>query len=136
MLQCVLKTHTFAPSLCCRQKALLELHSASGQLCACVLSKALVNSVSVYNSHSLHTLTHMLPPSPSVTFSLFVFLYILISLFAYFSLLMSFFLSPVLWPRDIMQSYQKRIVSHACLCLRATRYSFQQLPFLLCDLQS
>lgn len=33
-LQCVLKTCTFAVSLCCRQKALLELYSPTKQLCA------------------------------------------------------------------------------------------------------
>lgn len=34
-LSFVLKKLTFAKSLCCKQKALLGLHSVSGQLCAC-----------------------------------------------------------------------------------------------------
>lgn len=49
----MLETHTFATSLCCRQKALLEPHSASGQLCAEQATGPF--SVCVLNSPSFHT---------------------------------------------------------------------------------
>lgn len=53
----MLKTHTFATSLCCRRKALLEPHSVSGQLCAEQATGPF--SVCVYNSPPVHTLTHI-----------------------------------------------------------------------------
>lgn len=108
------------------QKALLELHSVSGQLCACVLSKPLVHSPSVCTTliQSAHTDTHA-ATFPLLSVSLFVFLYISTSHFACISLLFMFlflfycgsppFTRPVAW--GIMQSYQKKIVSHAHLCL-------------------
>ncbi len=90
-LQCVLKTHAFAASLCCRQKTLLELHSVSGQLC--VEQATGPFSVCVHNSPSVHTHTHTHTFnhfSPSATLSLFDFLFISSALFLVFCLYFSF----------------------------------------------
>lgn len=99
-------------------------------VCLCAERAAGPFSVCVYNSPSVHTLSFH-----SVSFSLFVYFYLTFCLFSYLLhvpvpliLQLSFFFTCSL-ARGIMQSYQKRIVSHACLCLHATLYSFQKLPF-------
>lgn len=144
MLQWVLKPLTFAASLCCRQKALLELHSVSGQLFACVLSEALVLSLSVCTTlaQSTHwrTCCHLSRLSVFLClssvfqmefFCLFVHMYF-VSCICQCCPSLSLTCS-LAW--GIMQSYQKGMVCYACLCLHATHYSFQKLPFLLSDPQ-
>lgn len=115
-------------------------------VCLCAEQATGPFSVCVNNSHSVHTLMHMLPLSPLSVLCFLPFLYLLIMLFLLFLtviclsvplLLHCCSLSlPCSLTQGIMQTYQKRIVSHGCLCHHSTLYSFQKLPFLLCDLQS
>lgn len=137
-LQCVLETHTFATSLCCRQKALLEPHSACGQLCAEQATGPF--SVCVLSSPSLHTyiwslftLCRYLSFELSPSFSLALCPHFVVIFLLCFTKTVALFRPLVLWPRALCKATRKRVVSHACLCLHATLHSFQKLPFLPCD---
>lgn len=143
-LQCVLKTHAFAMSLCLRQKALLELHSVSGQLCVYVLGKPLVHSLSVCVQLSLspHTDAHAATFNPlgfflfclSVYFSLtFCLVYTVVCVCS--TDIVVVFLPLLLWPKALCKATRKGLLA-MLVCASMVLYSFQKLPFLLCDLQS
>lgn len=109
-------------------------------------------SICVLNLSSFHTLTHifMTPPTSlqALSWYLTVGLSLSPSLLFFFLLLPVFIFGvclvvslntaalcrhPCSLTRGIMQSYQKRVVSHACLWLHATLHSYQKLPFLPFD---
>lgn len=134
-LQSVLKMHTFAMSLCCGQKALLEPHSVSGQLCACVLSKPLVHSPSVCTTipQSTHSATlHSQSTSLFLTFCIFQF-----TLCQFFCCYLSFcstdsmvlFLSLVLCPEALCKATRKGLLAMPVCASMLLSIHFRSFPF-------
>lgn len=131
----MLKTHTFATSLCCRQKALLEPHSVSGQLCACVLSKPLVHSPSVCTTipQSTHSATfHPLSVSLFLTFCIFQshFLPVFRCYLSFCSTnTVALFLSLVLWPEALCKATRKGLLAMPVCASMLLSIHFRSFPF-------
>lgn len=125
-------------SLCCRQRALLELHSVSGQLCACMLSKPLAHSPSVCTAlaQSTHwrTCCHFHPSHfsfflPSCIFQshfLRVFLCCLSFCSAY---TLPLFLSLVLWLGALCKATRKGLLAMPVCASMVLSIHFRSFPF-------
>lgn len=134
--------HTFAMPLCCWQKALLEPHSVSGQLCACVLSKPLAHSPSVYTtlpqSTHWHTFGHF-PPSVCWSLLLLFFFWTFCIFQSHFlpvfccylssccTNTVALFLSLVLWPEALCKATRKGLLTMLASVLLSIH--FRSFPF-------
>lgn len=133
--------HTFATSLCCRQRGLLEPHSVSGQLCACVLSKPLVHSPSVCTTlpQSTHSDTHSatFPPSasfsPFLTFCIFQSHFLLLVFRCYLSFCstntVALFLPLVLWLEALCKATRKGLLAMPVCASMLPSIHFRSFPF-------
>lgn len=127
---------TFATSLCCRRKALLELHSVCGQLCAERASGPF--SVCVYDSLSPYTLCHF-PLCQFLSFWLSVDFNLTFCVFFASSFCstntVALFLSLVPWPKALCKATRKGLLALPLCASMLLSIHFRSFPFfsVTCD---